>query len=166
MSRIMDKDSDGTFSASTLQPKFRDCALEDKQPPGYIFTWIKIIGGIVSNLNEKSKGGWELEAFLNGYLGRTGGEEGLRPAFLEDPALQLPESASTPFGTTSSPAKSGSSDALSYSLGQSLAHTESTSADLGSEMNNASSSMKTFLSQDRDDIPDDVRQELDKICPL
>ena len=49
------------FNAAKMQPKFKDCILSDKDPLEYIFVWIKIIGGIVSNLEHgDGKAGPEL----------------------------------------------------------------------------------------------------------
>ena len=80
----------GSFSAAKLCPKFKDCALSEKEPLEYIFVWIKIIGGIVSNLEHgDGKAGPELESLLDNYLKRSSNRTALRPAFLDNPALAL-----------------------------------------------------------------------------
>ena len=86
----MSSHTGSSFSAARLQPKFQDCALKETDPTTYIFTWIGIIGGIVSNITATGEhGGWELEAFLDVMCKRETASVALRPTFLEDPRLDL-----------------------------------------------------------------------------
>ena len=82
--------STSSGSYSKLQPKFQDCLLKDTEPPSYIFVWIKIISGIISNINNAlDEGGWELESLLDNYLDCAATQPALMPSFLQDEALLI-----------------------------------------------------------------------------
>ena len=62
----MESISSSSFNAAKIQPKFKDCSLEDKEPLEFIFTWTKIMTGIVSNIETNDhQGGPELESLLD-----------------------------------------------------------------------------------------------------
>ena len=52
--------------------------------------WIKIISGIISNINNvQDEGGWELESLLDNYLDRAATQPAPMPSFLQDEALLI-----------------------------------------------------------------------------
>ena len=85
--------STSSYNLAKLQPKFQDCQLKDNDSTDDVFAWIKVIGGIVNNINEPTtgNGGWELEKFLDNFLGREDTSSSLRPSFLKDSRLQPSE---------------------------------------------------------------------------
>ena len=82
--------SSSSYNLAKLQPKFQDCQLKDNDTTDDVFAWIKVIGGIVNNINEADSGdgGWELEKLMDNFLGRENTSSSLRPSFLKDSRLQ------------------------------------------------------------------------------
>ena len=77
------------FKVTTLQPKFQDCQLTDKDSSSELYRWIETMDSIVSNLRESTgSGGHELVEFLDHYLKRAAPVTATRPSFLSDPALR------------------------------------------------------------------------------
>ena len=74
-----------TISASSIQPKFKDCSFDSKTALESFRTWIVLIAGIVRALPF----GPVLENFLDFYLKREYLQSHTRPAFLDDPVLSL-----------------------------------------------------------------------------
>ena len=148
--------SSGSYSVSKLQPKFQDCLLKDTEPPSYIFVWIKIISGIVSNINSMSdEGGWELESLLDNYLERSSTQTALRPSFLQDEALLMDDedlSHRTGDGVSLGSGDTGGRE--SNASEQDSSRTESVAEE-------ASSHLDETLQ--RDDISPEVRAELEEI---
>ena len=85
--------SSSSYNLAKLQPKFQDCQLKDNDTTDDVFAWIKVIGGIVNNINEADSGdgGWELEKLMDNFLGRENTSSSLRPSFLKDSRLQPSE---------------------------------------------------------------------------
>jgi len=75
----------GEISHTKLQPKFKDCSFDSKKNPEYLRTWLRLLSGIVRNI----AGGKQLEDFLDYKLGRRHKQSNTRPAFLNDPDLQV-----------------------------------------------------------------------------
>ena len=91
----------GTISINQIQPKFKDCLLNSKTK-AHLRSWIKLIGGIVRNIEN----GHSLEDFLDHYLKRNTKECNTAPNFLQEEALQIgnaEEPDFTPHRTPSSP---------------------------------------------------------------
>ena len=75
----------GEISHTKLQPKFKDCSFDSKKNPEYLRTWLRLLSGIVRNI----AGGKQLEDFPDYKLGRRHKQSNTRPAFLNDPDLQV-----------------------------------------------------------------------------
>ena len=91
----------GTISINQIQPKFKDCLLNSKTK-AQLRSWIKLIGGIVRNIEN----GHSLEDFLDYYLKRNTKECNTAPNFLQEEALQIGNTEDqnvTPTRTSSSP---------------------------------------------------------------
>ena len=91
----------GTISINQIQPKFKDCLLNSKTK-AHLRSWIKLIGGIVRNIEN----GHSLEDFLDYYLKRNTKECNTAPNFLQEEALQIGNTEDqnvTPTRTSSSP---------------------------------------------------------------
>ena len=56
--------------------------------------WLTLVSGVVSTHGEDVSGGAPLENFLDHDLDRQKGYVSTKPAFLDDPDLQLPDDAS------------------------------------------------------------------------
>ena len=106
-------EANGTTSTSNMQPKFKDCLFECDKTPEYFLTWIRLISGIIRNI----QGGEPLENFLDNYLQREKNTASTRPEFLNDPLLGFEEN---PFEDPGSSApEQGDQESSSITVGQS-----------------------------------------------
>ena len=77
----------GAANHSKIQPKFKDCHYDSAKNSGGLLTWMMLISNIVRNMS----GGMGIEHFLDWYLKRNMKSSAVKPAFLDNEALQLPE---------------------------------------------------------------------------
>ena len=153
--------SSGSYSVSKLQPKFQDCLLKDTEPPSYIFVWIKIISGIISNINNvQDEGGWELESLLDNYLDRAATQPALMPAFLQDEALLIDHEEVSLARRTRGEVSLGSGD----TGGPDSAASEQDSSRTESVANaEAADRLETTIGTAADSLPPEVRAQLEEI---
>ena len=74
----------GNYTASSLQPKFKDCKLDGGSTKTQLRSWIKLISSIVRNIPHCR----DIESFLDSFLDRMSHKVNTRPSFLNDPRLQ------------------------------------------------------------------------------
>ena len=74
----------GNYTASSLQPKFKDCKLDGGSNKSQFRSWIRLISGIVRNIPHCR----DIESFLDSFLDRMSHKVNTRPSFLNDPRLQ------------------------------------------------------------------------------
>ena len=153
--------SSGSYSVSKLQPKFQDCLLKDTEPPSYIFVWIKIISGIISNINNvQDEGGWELESLLDNYLDRAATQPALMPSFLQDEALLIDHEDVSLTRRTRGEVSLGSGD----TGGPDSAASEQDSSRTESVANaEAADRLETTIGTAADSLPPEVRAQLEEI---
>ena len=77
-----------------IQLKVKDCTYDEDTNPACLMLWLTLVSGVVSTHGEDVSGGAPLENFLDNHLDRRKGYVSTKPAFLEDPDLQLPENDS------------------------------------------------------------------------
>ena len=80
----MSLNSNATYSASNLQPKFKECQLSAGYTKPQLRTWMSLIASVVSNI----PGGKDLQVFVDTFCGRKSYRANVRPSFLSDPRLQ------------------------------------------------------------------------------
>ena len=80
--------SNSSISATSIQPRFKDCSYDDNKSQTFR-SWLRQIGGIVNNVNH----GIFLERWLDIYLGRETERVHTRPGFLSDPDLMIQPAA-------------------------------------------------------------------------
>ena len=80
----MSLNSNATYSASNLQPKFKECQLAAGFTKPQLRTWMSLIASVVSNI----PGGKDLQVFVDTFCGRKNYRANVRPSFLSDPRLQ------------------------------------------------------------------------------
>ena len=80
----------GSSSHSKIQPKFKDCQFDSAKNPAGLLTWMMLISNLVRNIS----GGMGIEHFLDWYLKRNVKSQAIKPAFLDNEALRLPEDES------------------------------------------------------------------------
>ena len=74
----------GNYTASSLQPKFKDCKLDGGSTKTQLRSWIKLISSIVRNIPHCR----DIESFLDSFLDRMSHKANTRPSFHNDPRLQ------------------------------------------------------------------------------
>ena len=83
----MRSSNDGSSNHAKIQPKFKDCHFDSEKNKTGLLTWMMLISNLVRNMS----GGMGIEHFLDWYLKRNLKSQAVKPAFLENEALQLPE---------------------------------------------------------------------------
>ena len=80
----MSSNHSSTYSAQSIQPKFKDCQLAATATKTQLRSWVNLVASVVSNLDD----GNPLQSFVDGFTGRNKQKANFRPAFLDDPRLQ------------------------------------------------------------------------------
>ena len=80
-------------SAHGIQPKFKDCTYKQDKNPAGLMAWLMLVSGAVSTHKNDVSGGAPLENLLNNHLDQQKEYVLVKPSFLEDPDLQLPDDA-------------------------------------------------------------------------
>ena len=80
----MSSNHSSTYSAQSIQPKFKDCQLAATATKTQLRSWVNLVASVVSNLDD----GNPLQSFVDGFTGRSKQKANFRPAFLDDPRLQ------------------------------------------------------------------------------